>query len=109
MAVRTVKHHFACAIGGRSFVVILAFWSYPSHVESDPDELITTGQAAQLLGCSRQHVVDLCERGDFDFQTTSVHRRLRRGDVQAFARRRHGMTREELRSLWLNRAVAARL
>jgi excisionase family DNA binding protein len=26
-------------------------------------ELLTTGQAAKLLGCSRQHVVDLCERG----------------------------------------------
>src|SRR5207247_9059361 len=71
--------------------------------------LLTTGQAAGLLGCSRQHVVDLCQRGQLDYQTTGAHRRLRRSDVEALARRRRGMTREELRSLWLNRAVAAEM
>lgn len=77
-----------------------------TEVETD---LLTTGQAARLLGSSRQHVVDLCRRGELDYQTTGAHRRLRASDVKALARRRRGMTREELRSLWLNRAVAAEL
>ena len=72
-------------------------------------ELVTTGEAARMLGSSRQHVVDLCQRGTLDYQTTGVHRRLRRTDVEALARGRRGMTREQLRSLWLNRAVAAEL
>lgn len=72
-------------------------------------ELVTTGEAARMLGSSRQHVVDLCQRGKLDYQTTGVHRRLRRTDVEALARGRRGMTREQLRSLWLNRAVAAEL
>src|SRR2546426_1213121 len=71
--------------------------------------LLTTGQAAGLLGSSRQHVVDLCQRGQLDYQTTGAHRRVRRSDVEALARRRRGVTREEVRSLWLNRAVAAQL
>jgi excisionase family DNA binding protein len=72
-------------------------------------ELMTTGQAARLLGSSRQHVVDLCDRGEVTCRRTPVHRRLLRSDVEALARTRRGLTREELRSLWLNRAVAAHL
>jgi len=78
-------------------------------MESTERDLLTTGQAAGLLGSSRQHVVDLCERGELGYQTTGVHRRVRRDDVEALARRRRVMTREQMRSLWLNRAVAAQL
>src|ERR1700687_4180619 len=70
--------------------------------------LITTGEAATMLGVSRQHVVDLCDRGQLGCERTPVHRRLRRNDVEAL-RRRSQLTREEMRSLWLNRAVAARV
>lgn len=75
----------------------------------DDSTLLTTGQAARLLGTSRQHVVDLCNRGELAYRRAPVHRRLLRADVEAFAHRRGGLTREELRSLWLNRAVAARV
>ena len=78
-------------------------------MEAPNRDLLTTGEAARLLGTSRQHVVDLCESGELDCLRTPVHRRLRRRDVEALVRGRKGMTREELRSLWLNRAVAARL
>ena len=61
-----------------------------------------------MLGVSRQHVVDLCDRGQLGCERTPVHRRLRRSDVDAFRKRRE-LTREEMRSLWLNRAVAARV
>jgi excisionase family DNA binding protein len=79
-------------------------------------ELLTTGQAATLLGCSRQHVVDLCERGDISSLTVGTHRRVRRAEVEAFAATRTGAglsgrapRPEQERSLWLHRAVAGRL
>jgi excisionase family DNA binding protein len=76
---------------------------------SSGQDLITTGEAARHLGSSRQHVVDLCERGELSCRRTPVHRRLLRSEVDALARTRKGLTREEVRSLWLNRAVAAHL
>jgi excisionase family DNA binding protein len=71
-------------------------------------ELISTGAAARLLGTSRQHVVDLCERGHLLCERTPIHRRVRRDAVEAMRRRRE-LTREERRSLWLNRVVAGRV
>ena len=32
-----------------------------------PDDLLATGKAAGLLGCSRQHVVDMCLRGELPY------------------------------------------
>jgi excisionase family DNA binding protein len=75
-------------------------------------ELLTTGQAAALLGCSRQHVVDLCERGALASRKVGAHRRIARADVEAFASAPRGMAArrpEQTRSLWLHRAVAGRL
>jgi excisionase family DNA binding protein len=70
---------------------------------------ITTGVAAGILGCSRQHVVDLCDQGVLRSISPGVHRRLRRDEVEAFARQRTSgeLTADQLRSLWLHRAVAA--
>lgn len=86
------------------------FTTYASVVnKSQARDFLTTGAAAQLLGSSRQHVVNLCDRGVLECERMPVHRRLLRSDVEALAHKRKGMTREELRSLWLNRAVAARL
>jgi excisionase family DNA binding protein len=69
--------------------------------------LLSTGQAAAILGASRQHVVDLCERGDLSFVWCGSHRRLRRSDVERLAGQ--ALTREQEQSLWLHRAVAGRL
>lgn len=75
------------------------------------DPVLTTGEAARLLGTSRQHVVDLCVQGALPFHSVGRHRRVRRDDVLAF--RRHpetgGLTRDQVRSLWLHRAVAGKL
>lgn len=73
---------------------------------SAADDLLTTGQAAELLSSSRQHVVDLCDRGDLPFSTTGVHRRVRRSDVEALRTRTDRLTRDQERSLWLAYAVA---
>ena len=73
------------------------------------DELITTGEAARLLGTSRQHVVDLCTAGDLPFTTVGKHRRLRRRDIDLLKDADLRLTRDQVRSLLLSYAVAGRL
>jgi excisionase family DNA binding protein len=68
---------------------------------------MSTGEAARLLGCSRQHVVDLCERGVLPFVSVGSHRRVRRADVADLVRQE--LTRDQERSLWLHRVVAGHL
>lgn len=77
--------------------------------EATDDELLTTGEAARILNSSRQHVVDLCNRGDLPFTTVGTHRRIRRSDVEALADRTLRLTRDQRRSLWLTYAIAGRL
>lgn len=75
-------------------------------------DFIRTGDAAAILGSSRQHVVDLCDQGLLSFERRPKQRRLRRSEVEAFARQ-HGshprLNREQLQSLWLHAAVAGHL
>lgn len=73
------------------------------------DELLTTGEASKILNTSRQHVVDLCDRGDLPFVTTGSHRRIRRSDVEALRTRTQRLTRDQVRSLWLGHAAAGKL
>jgi excisionase family DNA binding protein len=77
------------------------------RVNGSTDEFLTTGEAAALLGSSRQHVVDLCGRGLLPCIRLGAHRRIRRADVEAILRPE--LTRDALKSLWLHRAVAGRL
>jgi excisionase family DNA binding protein len=71
------------------------------------DPMISTGDAAELLGVSRQHVVDLCDRELLDSVRVGRHRRIRRSAVlemlPAPARR------DVERLLWLHGAVAGHL
>jgi len=83
--------------------------SIDSVLAEDEDELLTTGEAARILDASRQHVVDLCERGDLPFVTTGTHRRVRRADVEALRTRTQRLTRDQERSLWLGFAIAGKL
>jgi excisionase family DNA binding protein len=82
-------------------------------VERD-EELLTTGEAAAVLRCSRQHVTDLCRRGHLPFRTIGTHRRVARSDLERFSLGSgravpRDIVRQRLRSLWLHRAVAGRL
>ena len=72
-------------------------------------ELLTTGQAAKLMGISRQQVVNLCQRGDLPFVKVGKHRRVERGRVEALLRPQETLTRDQLKSLWLHQAVAGSL
>lgn len=69
--------------------------------------LLTTGEAAALLRVSRQHVVDLCDRGILACVKIGAHRRICQADVEAVLT--PALTRDQLKSLWLHRAVAGRL
>jgi excisionase family DNA binding protein len=80
-----------------------------TFLASESDDLLTTGEAAALLGCSRQHVVDLCVSGDLPYVTTGTHRRVRRADVEAHRAGSIRMTRDQRRSLWLAHAVAGKI
>ena len=78
------------------------------------NELITTGQAATILGVTRQHVIDLCERGELPYTMAGTHRRIRLDAVNALRDRPSGsrggpMTRDQVRSLWLHRAAAGKV
>jgi excisionase family DNA binding protein len=70
-------------------------------------ELLTTGEVAALLRSSRQHVVDLCDRGLLPYIKIGTHRRIRRVDLEAILT--PALTRDQLKAIWLHRAVAGRL
>jgi len=69
--------------------------------------LLTTGEAARFLRSSRQHVVDLCERGLLPYVKVGAHRRVWRADIEAMLAPE--LTRDQTKALWLHRAVAGRL
>jgi len=73
--------------------------------------LLSTGEVAGLLGVSRQHVVDLCDRGDLIFVRVGSHRRVPRFELDRLLAgvREGNLTRDQERSLWLHRPVLAEL
>jgi excisionase family DNA binding protein len=69
--------------------------------------LLSTGRVAELLGVSRQHVVDLCVRGELTFVMVGAHRRVPQADVDELLNVE--LTQDQERSLWLHRLVAGRI
>ena len=57
------------------------------------------------MGCSRQHVVDLCDGGKLRCSVIGSHRRIARADLKSFLDTGRALRREEERSLWLHRAL----
>ena len=80
-------------------------------MEPIESSFLSTGEVAGLLGVSRQHVVDLCDRGDLIFVRVGSHRRVPRLELDRLLAglRQGGLTRDQERSLWLHRAVLAEL
>lgn len=68
--------------------------------------LLTTGEVGRLLSVSRQHVVDMCDRGEISFIRIGTHRRISRTEV---SRLKAVLTREQERSLWLHQALLGEL
>jgi excisionase family DNA binding protein len=49
---------------------------------------LTTQQAAEILGCSRPHLIALVEGGKLACYMTGTHRRIRLSDLLEYKRRR---------------------
>lgn len=71
--------------------------------------LLSTGEVAQILGVSRQHVVDLCERGALRYTRPGKHRRIARAEVDRFSSPQPILTREQEKSRRLHLAVLGQL
>jgi excisionase family DNA binding protein len=99
-----------CVICGYQCIVrAVRTETYDRLAEAESDQQLTTGEAASILNSSRQHVVDLCDRGDLSYTTIGRHRRIRRADIEAVRTRTQRMTRDQLRSRWLSHAIAGKL
>lgn len=68
------------------------------NVEALP-AVLTTGQAADLLGVSRPTVVSLINAGKLPATLVGTHRRLRLSDVLTYRERQAAARREALRDL----------
>ncbi|MGH3848908.1 MAG: helix-turn-helix domain-containing protein [Pseudonocardiaceae bacterium] len=67
------------------------------------ETLLKTGEVAQLLGVSRQHVANLCDRGEIACVYVGTHRRVPSSEAERLVS--PALTREEEKSLWLHRAL----
>jgi excisionase family DNA binding protein len=85
------------------------FFVFEAHNEGmDATELIATGEASRLLGCSRQHVVDLCDEGKLAVvRKGGSHRYVRRSDVLGLLG--PSLTRDQEQSRWLHGAIVGHL
>jgi excisionase family DNA binding protein len=62
------------------------------------DDLLTTGEAAAILGSTRQHVGNLIKRGDITSTLVGKHYRVRRSDVEMLKQSSIRLTRDRPRS-----------
>lgn len=64
------------------------------------DEKFTTQAAANYLGVSRQHLVDLLERGEIPFHKTGTHRRVAFNDLLDYEDKRDRERHEGLNKMF---------
>lgn len=60
------------------------------------DETFTTQAAANYLGMSRQHLIDLLEKGEMPFHKVGTHRRVTFKDLLVYEKRRDAERRGAL-------------
>ena len=60
---------------------------------------ITTQTAAELLGCSRPHIVKLLEEGKIPYTTVGKHRRIKYEDLVTFKKEMKSRQRSKIQEL----------
>ena len=60
---------------------------------------ITTQAAAELLGCSRPHIVKLLEEGKIPYTTVGKHRRIKYEDIVTFKKEMKSRQRSKIQEL----------
>ncbi len=60
---------------------------------------LTTQQAANLLGTSRQFLVGLLDKGEMPYHRVGTHRRIKRKDVMEYRRQRDRQRHEALNQM----------
>lgn len=84
----------------RHFARIVRLMSEKKAIVMVPeDEAFTTQAAANYLGVSRQHLVDLLEKGDILFHKVGTHRRVTYRDLLAYEKKRDQSRRSALDKL----------
>lgn len=68
---------------------------------------LSTGEAARLLGASRQHVATLCDRGLIACTRTGAHRRILSNELERYVATKRDLDPSHLLLLWVSRASAA--
>lgn len=68
------------------------------------EDLLKTGEVAEILGVSRQHVVNLANRGELQSIKVGAHRRIPLSEVERL-RGTSGITPEREKSLRLHQAL----
>lgn len=63
---------------------------------SSVDELLTTGQAASMLGVSRTYLCKLLDKEKLRFEYRGTHRRVRTSDLLEYLRQQQARRREAL-------------
>lgn len=66
--------------------------------------MLTTGEAAEILGVSRQHIVNLSDRGEIVSTKVGTHRRIPLSEVERL-QGGNGLTPEREKSLRLHQAL----
>jgi excisionase family DNA binding protein len=71
---------------------------------------LTTSEAAHLLGMSRQHLADMCDRGEIVSYRVGTHRRIPRASAEGYSSERtRVLDPSQVLALRLGRAAAARI
>jgi excisionase family DNA binding protein len=60
---------------------------------------ITTQAAAELLGCSRPHIIKLLEEGKIPYITIGKHRRIKYEDIVTFKNEMKALQRKKIQEL----------
>ncbi|MDR8392232.1 helix-turn-helix domain-containing protein [Aliifodinibius sp. S!AR15-10] len=87
------------AIYGMMVHLICSMKQERSVIMMPEDETFTTQAAANFLGVSRQHLVDLLKDGEIPFHKVGSHRRVYFRDLKEYADRRDSKRRETLDDL----------